>query len=95
MINEMNEIVAWVRAEQTHLGRVTNRELFVSQRFCQTQSATEITEMLQGYVDRSELMGILLAIMIVVDNCCHVRSAILAVLPLILVVLDVFHFKMR
>ena len=51
--------------------------------------------MLGGYVTRSELQNILLAIMLVADNCCHVRNAIKAVLPLILVILDVFHFKSR
>lgn len=51
--------------------------------------------MLQGYVDRSEIQKVLLAIMLIADNCCHVRSAIMKVLPLILVLLDVFHFKMR
>lgn len=51
--------------------------------------------MLEGYVTRSELQKVLLAIMLIADNCCHVRSAIRAVLPLILVLLDVFHFKSR
>lgn len=95
IINEMSEIVAWVSIGYLAHSCDGLMSVCSPQRFCQTQSASEITEMLQGYVERCGLLGVLLALMVIVDNCCHSRNAILAALPLTLVVLDVFHFKQR
>lgn len=64
-------------------------------RFCQTQLASEMSEMLKGYAKRAQLLAVALAAMVIVDNCCTSRNAILAALPDTHVGLDVFHFKQR
>jgi hypothetical protein len=67
----------------------------MNQRFCQTASADEITELLEGYKRRCEEMEILPPEMVTTDNCCQVRRAILKSIPETRVVLDVYHFYMR
>lgn len=97
VINEMNEIVAWVcHTLQIQLG------LFVCQliidrvqRFCQSVSPAEIQEVLEGFKRRCEEIGVPLPEMVIVDNCCHVRSSIVKALPEVDVVLDVWHFLAR
>ncbi|KAH9939540.1 hypothetical protein B0H21DRAFT_698307, partial [Amylocystis lapponica] len=69
--------------------------LTYSQRFCQSQSAAEIAEVLTGLKNRNILLDVADPEMVVVDNCCHVRSAIVKAFPDIKVVLDVWHFMMR
>ncbi|KAH9952137.1 hypothetical protein B0H21DRAFT_684053 [Amylocystis lapponica] len=66
-----------------------------SQRFCQSQSTAEIAEVLTGLKRRNVLLDVADPEMVVVDNCCHVRSAIVKAFPDIKVVLDVWHFMMR
>ncbi|KAJ7138759.1 hypothetical protein C8R43DRAFT_1131921 [Mycena crocata] len=61
-------------------------------RFCQSGSATEIVELLEGLKARLELLGVPLPEMVTVDNCCTVGNKIRDVLPLIKVLLDVYHF---
>jgi len=46
-------------------------------------------------VRRFKELGIDLPEMLVVDNCCHVRNAVLRAIPTICVLLDVYHFLMR
>jgi hypothetical protein len=67
----------------------------VLQRLCQTASADEMSEILEGYKRRCELLRVPYPEMAIVDNCCHVRNAITRVLPDTHVVLDVYHFLMR
>jgi hypothetical protein len=62
---------------------------------CQSASADETTELLEGYADRCKILEIAPAKTAVVDNCCHVRSKIKKALPDINVVLDVWHFQKR
>ena len=93
MINELNEIIAWVRTFLLSLWpRLTCETV---QRFCQSQSTSEITELLEGLVRRCEELGVAAPVMAVVDNCCHVRNAMTPVLALLRIVLDVYHFKRR
>ncbi|OBZ70680.1 hypothetical protein A0H81_09184 [Grifola frondosa] len=63
--------------------------------FCQSQSTSEIKEVLSGLKRRNALLDMLHLDMTVVDNCCHVRNAIQQEFPEISVVLDVWHFMMR
>jgi len=65
------------------------------QRFCQTASAAEIEEVLEGIKKRCLELGVPLPELVVVDNCCHVRQTVTKVLPDAHVVLDVFHFIKR
>ncbi|KAK6969492.1 hypothetical protein R3P38DRAFT_3500892 [Favolaschia claudopus] len=64
-------------------------------RFCQSESTREIVELLEGLKRRFALLGVDDPEMVTVDNCCHVRSGILQVFPLIKVLLDVHHLLMR
>ncbi|KAK7027758.1 hypothetical protein R3P38DRAFT_3190841 [Favolaschia claudopus] len=64
-------------------------------RFCQSESTQEIVELLEGLKRRFALLGVDDPEMVTVDNCCHVRSGILQVFPLIKVLLDVHHLLMR
>ncbi|TFK92385.1 hypothetical protein K466DRAFT_480676, partial [Polyporus arcularius HHB13444] len=65
------------------------------QRWCPTQGNIEIEEQLQGVGRRLLLLGMAEPEIVVVDNCCHVKAAILKVFPNIAVVLDVWHFVQR
>ncbi|KAJ6460701.1 hypothetical protein C8R47DRAFT_1226202 [Mycena vitilis] len=67
----------------------------ISWRFCQSGSASEIVELLQGLKTRLDALGVPYPEMVTVDNCCHVKTQILSVIPDIRVLLDVFHFLMR
>ncbi|KAF8054908.1 hypothetical protein FPV67DRAFT_1681291 [Lyophyllum atratum] len=64
-------------------------------RLCQTASAGEMREVLKGIVERYRILGIDLPEMLVADNCCTVRGSALQVMPLVKVLLDVYHFLMR
>lgn len=65
------------------------------QRLTLSGAMTEVQDQLGGYKARCENLGVPLPLMVVVDNCCTVRNKILVVLLMVLVGLDVFHFKMR
>ncbi|KAJ3744556.1 hypothetical protein EV360DRAFT_57566, partial [Lentinula raphanica] len=65
------------------------------QRFCHTQSAEEIAELLLPLRERYRELGAPAPEMIVVDNCCAVRAKILSVFPDTHVVLDVWHCLKR
>ncbi|KAI0712734.1 hypothetical protein C8T65DRAFT_562727, partial [Cerioporus squamosus] len=65
------------------------------QRWCPSQSNSEYVELLEGFHRRLLLLGVAPPEMAVVDNCCHVKAAILQVFPDIAVVLDVWHFIQR
>ncbi|KAJ7607603.1 hypothetical protein DFH06DRAFT_1486459 [Mycena polygramma] len=67
----------------------------ISWRFCQSGSATEIVELIEGFKRRVELLGVKLPEMVTVDNCCTVGNKIRSVVPDIKVLLDVYHFMMR
>ncbi|GBE82885.1 hypothetical protein SCP_0412720 [Sparassis crispa] len=67
----------------------------ISWRFCQSQSTSEIAEVLAGLKRRGELLQVPDPVLAVVDNCCHVRKSIKKALPEIDVVLDVWHFVGR
>jgi hypothetical protein len=92
VINERNEIVSWVCVPLMLSGSNANENY---QRLCQSGSAEETTEILEGYARRCEELKILPPEMVVVDNCCHVRNAVKKALPKTLIVLDVYHFLMR
>ncbi|TFK79507.1 hypothetical protein K466DRAFT_505420, partial [Polyporus arcularius HHB13444] len=64
-------------------------------RYCHTQAHVEVENILRGTKGRFRLLGVADPEMAVVDNCCHIKNAILAVFPTILVVLDLWHFMMR
>jgi len=61
------------------------------QRLCQSQATAEIAELLEGYKQCCIIKGVDLPEMVIVDNCCHVRSAIQQPFPDMSVVLDVYH----
>ncbi|KAI0720548.1 hypothetical protein C8T65DRAFT_567509, partial [Cerioporus squamosus] len=65
------------------------------QRWCPTQGHIEIEEQLEGVRRRLALLNFADPEIAVVDNCCHVKAAILKVFPDIAVVLDVWHFVQR
>ena len=65
------------------------------QRFSTSKSNTEVTEMCAGIARRCEELEIPHPEMVIVDNCCHVRPAILKALPNTRVVLDFFHYRQR
>jgi len=67
----------------------------MSQRFAQTQANAELGEVLRGLKRCCDALGQPYPEMVVVDNCCHVRSEILKVFPGIDVSLDVWHFMRR
>ncbi|KAL6305557.1 hypothetical protein BKA93DRAFT_824944 [Sparassis latifolia] len=46
----------------------------ISWRFCQSQSTSEIAEVLAGLKRRSELLQVPDPVLAVVDNCCHVHA---------------------
>ncbi|KAJ7157998.1 hypothetical protein C8R43DRAFT_1180381 [Mycena crocata] len=77
------------------LSILNENNIIISWRFCQSGSATEIVELLEGLKARLELLGVPLPEMVTVDNCCTVGNKIRDVLPLIKVLLDVYHFIMR
>ncbi|KAE9405193.1 hypothetical protein BT96DRAFT_1015845 [Gymnopus androsaceus JB14] len=64
-------------------------------RFCQTQSAHEIAEMLTPVAVRFKELGAPDPEMVIVDNCCTVRSRIIQVWPNTKVGLDVYHLIKR
>ena len=65
------------------------------QRFCQSQSPAEITEVLKGLKERYTSLHVPFPEMVVTDNCCHVRRAIKEAFNDIAIVLDVHHFMRR
>ncbi|KAJ7182935.1 hypothetical protein C8R43DRAFT_968527 [Mycena crocata] len=67
----------------------------ISWRFCQSESPSEIFEVLEGIKARCKALGVDLPEIVVVDNCCHVRNKILESMPDIAICLDVYHFMMR
>ncbi|KAJ3817145.1 hypothetical protein F5880DRAFT_1493389 [Lentinula raphanica] len=88
IINELSETLAWVSPK----GCVNH---IVLTRFCHTQSPEEIAELLTPLRERYRELGAPPPEMIVVDNCCAVRTKILSVFPQTHVVLDVWHFLKR
>ncbi|KAJ3550924.1 hypothetical protein NM688_g4971 [Phlebia brevispora] len=77
------------------LSMINELNEIIAWRFCQTQSTSEIAEMLRGYAARCDILEVAAAVMAVADNCCSVRSAIQPIFPSTAVVPDVFHFKSR
>ncbi|KAJ7601836.1 hypothetical protein DFH06DRAFT_1351920 [Mycena polygramma] len=77
------------------LSILNERNEIISWRFCQSGSVNEIVELLEGLKARLDLLGVPHPEAVTVDNCCHVRNQILGVLPLIKILLDVYHFMMR
>ncbi|GBE84639.1 hypothetical protein SCP_0606180 [Sparassis crispa] len=67
----------------------------ISWRFCQSQSTSEIADVLAGLRQHGELLQVPDPMLAVVDNCCHVRKSIKKALPEIDVMLDVWHFVGR
>ncbi|KAF9526718.1 hypothetical protein CPB83DRAFT_769780, partial [Crepidotus variabilis] len=61
-------------------------------RFCQSESANEICEILGGITKQHCNQGVAQPAVVVVDNCCHSYQAIQDKLPNTEVVLDVFTF---
>ncbi|KAL6299496.1 hypothetical protein BKA93DRAFT_829872 [Sparassis latifolia] len=55
----------------------------------------EISELLHGLKRRNMLLNVSDPSLAVIDNCCHMRSAIMKPFPDIYVMLDVWHFAMR
>ncbi|KAI0742908.1 hypothetical protein C8Q80DRAFT_1053238, partial [Daedaleopsis nitida] len=74
---------------------VLNVSSHALQRFCHTQSNSEVEELLMGIKRRLNLLGCAEPEVAVADNCCHVKHAIRRVFPDIAVCLDVWHFMMR
>lgn len=54
-----------------------------------------MAEALNGYICCCKILGIAEPAMVIVDNCCQVRKAVLKALPEVHVALDVYHFMMR
>ncbi|KAJ6502910.1 hypothetical protein C8R47DRAFT_1251855 [Mycena vitilis] len=77
------------------LSILNERNEIISWRFCQSGSVNEIVELLEGLKARLDFLGVPHPEAVTVDNCCHVRNQILGVLPLIKILLDVYHFMMR
>ncbi|THH15644.1 hypothetical protein EW146_g4880 [Bondarzewia mesenterica] len=77
------------------LSVINEKNEILAWRLCQSQANTEIEEMLQGLKHRYANLEVSLPEMVVVDNCCHVRSAISRILPGACILLDVYHFLMR
>jgi hypothetical protein len=94
IVNESNEIVAWVCLLYNQLTSVRTYKALL-QRFCQSQANGEIGEVLEGLKKRCEMISVPYPEMVVADNCCHVRSEVVRCLPSTDVVLDVYHFMMR
>lgn len=97
VLNEKGLTMSWV-CKQLLLRILTCPSLLLcscTQRLCQTNSASEIQESLQGIRHRCQLLGIEPPILVTADNCCHIRNAVNKALPDTDVVLDVYHFLMR
>ncbi|TFY83333.1 hypothetical protein EWM64_g678 [Hericium alpestre] len=62
---------------------------------CQTKRNAEMSQILSGYARRCEELAVDLPEIVVVDDCCHFRSAILQSLPNAKIVLDTYHLMMR
>lgn len=92
-LNESNEILSWVCFSITPMGCQLKKNH--EQRYCQTQSAAEIREILTGIAKRCKELEVAVPEMLVVDNCCHVRGNVTQALPHIRVLFDVYHFMMR
>jgi len=92
VINENNEIIAWVWTSLLLSVTRDAQDLKMCQRLCQSQSSVEIKELLDGYRQRCGELQVTSPKMVVVNNCCHVRSAIAQVFPDAHVVLDIYHF---
>ena len=73
----------------------TNLLLIFSQRFCQSKSNAEIIETLTGLKQRMKLVGHAPPEMMVSDNCCAIRNAVLAVFPEVDSIQHVWHFIAR
>lgn len=54
-----------------------------------------MTEMMEGLARRHDILQIPRPIIAVADNCCTVANFLIAAMPGIEVVLDVWHFLMR
>lgn len=54
-----------------------------------------MTEMMEGLARRHDILQIPRPIIAVADNCCTVSNFLIAAMPGIEVVLDVWHFLMR
>ncbi|KAG0694810.1 hypothetical protein DFH29DRAFT_1006019 [Suillus ampliporus] len=67
----------------------------ISWRFCQTRTNAEITELLQGLKHRHDILNIPQPRMMVADNCCQVRNAVISAMPETDSKLDVWHFGAR
>jgi hypothetical protein len=92
VINESDEIMAWVSPVSKN-PKITLAYRY--QRFCQSASPAEAQEVLEGIKHRCFELDIPVPEMVVVDNCCQVRSQLTKAMPDIRVVLDVHHFLMR
>ncbi|KAJ7277282.1 hypothetical protein C8J57DRAFT_1713702 [Mycena rebaudengoi] len=76
------------------LSILNEANLIISWRFCQSGSATEIMELLEGLKARLDHLGADDPEMVTVDNCCAIRKKILEVFPQLKILLDVYHFLM-
>lgn len=75
--------------ENVFLGVNENGEV-VTWRFTKSTSATEIKDLLEQYRERLVKAGVTLE-MVLVDDCCHVRSLYENVFPGVKIGLDIFH----
>jgi hypothetical protein len=91
-LNERGQTITWVHIFLSHVARILRKD---DQRFCQSASADEITEMLDGYMRRCKILKHPPPEMVIADNCCHVRKKIVKSIPETHVALDVFHFQKR
>ncbi|EGN93399.1 hypothetical protein SERLA73DRAFT_156341 [Serpula lacrymans var. lacrymans S7.3] len=94
VVNKRNEIIAWVGHDFYDFGTASLPQI-ICQRLCQSQSNTEIEELFVGLKHHYNELGIALPEMVIADNCCHIHSAVLRVMPDAQLGLNVFHPIMR
>lgn len=97
IINEENEIVAWVSDHilLTVASTDSNASSTLQQRFCQTRTNAEITELLDSLKRRHDALRVPPPEMMIADNCCQVQKAVSTVFPGTQIGLDVWHFVVR
>lgn len=92
VINKRSEILGWV-SNKVFLYLIEG--LKRHQCFCLSASPDEITEFLQGYMRRCQMLRVAPPEMVIIDNCCNMRNAIQKAIAGVPVRLDVHHFVNR
>ncbi len=94
-LNKDGDIIGWVSSSSSKISWSQSIHATIMQRYCYTKSNAELKEMLLGFRDRFDLHQVAYPEIVVADNCCYIKNAVLDVFPDTWMGLDVWHCIMR